>query len=182
MSIKHAILGYLSWQSFSGYDLKKLIADSAAFYWSGNNNQIYKTLVQLAEEGLVTSQVIIQEDAPNKKIYTITAQGRAELHNWVNSTPELPEMRSTFLIQLAWADLLTPTELDRLLGRYEDEIQSLALVHAEKIRRGIPAPGRSPREHYLWSQIAENLRLSYEKELDWVRRLRTELSNNPALQ
>ncbi|RPI32756.1 MAG: DUF4180 domain-containing protein, partial [Chloroflexota bacterium] len=42
MDIKFAILGYLSWRPFSGYDLKKLFADSAAFYWSGNNNQIYR--------------------------------------------------------------------------------------------------------------------------------------------
>jgi PadR family transcriptional regulator AphA len=57
MSIKLAILGILSWETSTGYDLKKIIEDSSAMYWSGNNNQIYKTLVQLLGEELVTNEV-----------------------------------------------------------------------------------------------------------------------------
>ena len=67
MSIRHAILGFLSWQSFSGYDLKKMFSDSTALYWSGNNNQIYTTLVQLREEGLVEQEVQYQASLPAKK-------------------------------------------------------------------------------------------------------------------
>ena len=83
MSIKYAILGLLSWKSLSGYDLKKMIADSAALYWSGNNNQIYKTLVQLLDEELVTSEVHYQENLPPRKVYTINEKGQDELKKWV---------------------------------------------------------------------------------------------------
>ncbi len=79
MAIKYAILGLLSWKPLSGYDLKKIMVDSAAFYWSGNNNQIYKTLVQLHEEGLVEIEVRQQENYPPRKEYTITDQGAAAL-------------------------------------------------------------------------------------------------------
>ena len=47
MSIEHAILGLLSWRPMSGYDLKKIFEEASILYWSGNNNEIYRTLVKL---------------------------------------------------------------------------------------------------------------------------------------
>ena len=121
MSLEHAILGLLSWRSLSGYDLKKVFERSPALYWSGNNNQIYRTLINLHNAGLVTMEVINQESGPSRKIYTITDQGVSELKKWVLSTPELPQLRHVFLIQLSWADQLSSEELDALLARYEEE-------------------------------------------------------------
>ena len=170
--IRYAILGLLSWQPLSGYDLKKIISESQVFYWSGNNNQIYKALIRLHDEGLVTRQVQQQESLPAKKIYSITQQGRAELRNWVLSTMELPELRSTFLIQLASADALNARELDALLGRYEAEIELQLRMQRERSGHLAPAPDRTPRQAYLWEKISENLLSTYQNQLDWVRRLR----------
>ncbi len=61
MSINHAILGILSCRSVTGYDLKKIIQESPFMPWSGNNNQIYKALVEILEEGFVTHEVRHQE-------------------------------------------------------------------------------------------------------------------------
>ena len=146
MTIKYAILGLLSWRPLSGYDMKKIIADSMSFYWSGNNNQIYKTLIQLQQEGLVDSEVQQQENYPARKEYTITAQGETELRNWVLSAPELTQYRNTFLIQLAWADCLSAEELDELLARYEHEVEMQVLMLEERGRRGTLNPARTPRE------------------------------------
>ena len=179
--IRYAILGLLSWQPLSGYDLKKIISGSQVFYWSGNNNQIYKALIRLHEAGLVTRQVQQQESLPAKKIYSITQQGRAELRNWVLSTMELPELRSTFLIQLASADALNARELDALLGRYEAEIELQLRMQHKRSGHLAPAPDRTPRQAYLWEKISENLLSTYQNQLDWVRRLRQELRAKWAL-
>ena len=122
MTIQYAILGLLSGQPLSGYDLKKIISDSDIFYWSGNNNQIYNSLVRLHEDGLVTQEIQYQENLPARKVYTITDKGRADLRQWVLTTPELPELHSPFLIQLAFTGVLTDEEIDSLLAKYEDEI------------------------------------------------------------
>ena len=172
MTIQYAILGLLSWRPLSGYDIKKFIADSAALYWSGNNNQIYRPLVQMHNEGLVTQQVEYQESLPAKKIYTITDKGRAALRDWVASTPELPEFRNAFLVQLAWADLLDDETLDKLLASYEEEVQMQLVMQREKARRQSAAPSRTPREEYLWEMIAQNVVGAYENELQWVQNLR----------
>ena len=91
MSIKFAILGLLSWKPSTGYDLKKVFEESSAMYWSGNNNQIYKSLVQLLDEGLVTNEIRHQDSSPSKKVYTITDEGLAELREWTLSLPEAPD-------------------------------------------------------------------------------------------
>jgi PadR family transcriptional regulator AphA len=180
MSIKHALLGFLSWRPFTGYELKKMIASSESLYWSGNNNQIYTTLVQIHQEGLVTNEVQQQEHYPARKVYTITEKGLAELRAWVLSPPELPQLKNTFLIQLAWADQLLPPELDALLEKYEYEVHMRLLMCQEQERRGNTSPARTPREAYLWNMIAQNYIGYYQNELAWVRKLRQELGEQAA--
>ncbi|MGD8188656.1 DUF4180 domain-containing protein [Brevibacillus ginsengisoli] len=182
MSIKYAILGLLSWKPSTGYELKKIFEESSAMYWSGNNNQIYKTLVQLLNEGYVTNEIQHQMSSPSKKIYSITDDGLARLKEWVLSTPEAPEFRKPFLIQLAWAEQLSDEELHDLLINYENEIKMQLIFQQEKIKRGVPSPSRNAREVFLWNKISENLLSSYHNELNWVQGIRKELFENEMME
>jgi len=175
MSIQYAILGFLSWKPSTGYDLKKLFEESTFMYWSGNNNQIYKSLLSLQEEGLVKNETVHQDGAPSKKIYTITEQGLTKLKSWIVSSPEVPEYKKPFLVRLAWSDLLTDEELHTLLAEYENEIQLQLVMQQERKRRGIPSPDRSPREIMVWNMITDNMISSYQNELDWIHNTTKEL-------
>lgn len=190
MSIDYAILGLLSWHPLTGYDIKKMFAGSAAFYWSGNNNQIYTTLVRLHEKGLVTREIEMQEDNPPRKIYSITSEGRVELKKWLLSEPEPPQLKNAFLAQLAWADQLSSDELNTLLDKYEAEVQmQISMLQTQAQQKNIGPSGRvrdayinaaqarTSREAILWTMIQENWTLFYENELKWVRRLRKQISN-----
>lgn len=180
MSIQYAILGFLSQAPQTGYDLKKLITESETLYWSGSNNQIYRSLVQLHKEGLVTREIEYQEDNPARKIYTITANGRAALHTWLMSAPELPDLKNYFLIRLMWAGTLAPAELDALLDQYEEELENRLAMAAEQARRGSALPPASGRGRLLREHIAENWILFYETQLNWLRHLRRELREKEA--
>lgn len=175
MSIKYAVLGILSYNSYTGYDLKKIIQDSPFMHWSGNNNQIYRSLVELLGEGLVTNEVLHQESSPSKKLYTITEEGRVKLKEWILLSPEPPEFKKSFLVQLAWADQLMDDELNDLLMKYEYEINMQILLQQEMIRRGPFLPNRSPREEFIWNMIHKNIISAYENEVKWVDHLRQEL-------
>ena len=175
MSIKYAILGILSYQPLTGYDLKKIIQDSPFMPWSGNNNQIYKSLVELFRDGLVTNEIHHQESSPSKKIYTITQEGLEELKEWVLTSPEPPESKKLFLVKLAWADLLKDEELDALLSKYEEEIKVQIILQQEKQQREIFSPDRTPRGKLIWELIYENIISSYEHELAWVKKVRSKL-------
>ena len=175
MTIEFAILGLLSWRSFSGYDLKKIISESDLFYWSGNNNQIYRALVQLHTDDLVSQEVIYQESLPAKKVYSITEKGRVRLREWIMASPELPEIHNPFLIQLAWADPLSGQEIGGILDRYEEELAAQLVMLQGKNRRASEKPDRSPRENYLWQMINENILSKCQNELDWVRVVKKQL-------
>ncbi|MGN7385316.1 DUF4180 domain-containing protein [Paenibacillus sp. SAFN-117] len=182
MSIQMAILGILSWKSSTGYELKKIFEDSSFMYWSGNNNQIYKALLNLENEDLVTSEVVHQDNSPSKKIYTITEEGLKELKNWLVSSPEAPEIKKTFLVQLAWSDMLSNQELSDVLSKYENEIKLQLAMQKEKYRRALHSPNRSTRESLIWEMISENIISTYNNELNWVRETRKKLFENEGME
>lgn len=175
MTIQHAVLGFLSIQPMTGYDLKKFIRDSAFMPWSGNSNQIYTALLELLEDGFVTGEVRHQESLPSKKVYTITHKGMNSLADWTKAQPEAPDFKKPFLIQLIWADLLNKNELSELLEKYENEVRLQLLMHRERARRGGGFIPRTEREALLWRMTDENLASSYENELNWVRKVRSRL-------
>src|SRR5690349_16087435 len=78
-TISYAVLGFLTAGPRSGYDLKKLFAESDSLHWSGNNNQIYAALVELHREGLADRAIQQPEEGPAKKVYSITPAGEAAL-------------------------------------------------------------------------------------------------------
>jgi PadR family transcriptional regulator AphA len=185
MTIENAILGLLSWRPLSGYDLKKIFEDSPILYWSGNNNEIYRTLVRLHQGGLVTRELQPQESLPARKIYTLTPLGRIELKRWAAETSELPQLRHSLLIQLAWGDLLEEGELEDLLKGYEDEVVTQLKMAQVQADEGLavnqrmtflnPRHARSPREVLLWRSIQDYWIQYYQAELAWIRQLRQEL-------
>jgi DNA-binding PadR family transcriptional regulator len=99
----------------SGYDLKKAFDKSVSHFWPANQSQIYRTLAELEEQGLVEKEIVPREERLDLKIYHITPAGRAELLHWL-STP-LPEqdMREPFLIQIYFSGLLSDDEVLHLL-------------------------------------------------------------------
>lgn len=175
MSIDYAILGLLSRQSLTGYDLKKLFAEAETLYWSGNNNQIYRTLVKLHKADLVTQEVHHQEDAPARKVYTITKAGQETLRIWLQTPPDLPQVRNHFMLQLTWADQLDDAGLEALLARYEEELRLKSMMLHELNQRGQSLPPQTERGQLLAKRIAERWLDYYRRELTWVQSLRQEL-------
>ncbi|MDF2654284.1 MAG: putative transcriptional regulator [Bacillota bacterium] len=175
MSIQYAILGLLSWKPSTGYDLKKIFEDSPYLYWSGNNNQIYKSLLQLQKDDLISGETIHQDGAPSKKVYSLTKKGLIALKTWILSGTEAPEVKKPFLIQMAWSDLLSNEELEQLLSDYEKTIEVQLTLQKEKYDREKDWPNRSQRETFLWNMVAVNLMSTFQNELDWVRKVRKQL-------
>lgn len=190
MTIEAAILGLLSLKPMTGYDIKKVFEDSDALYWSGNNNQIYKILIQLYERGWVAREISYQEKAPPRKIYSLTDLGRVELRNLVLTQPELPAFRHPFLVRLVWADVLNNDELDALLAQYEDEVSTHCSMCREQLYPKNAVRTKSTREEYIdleqartaretlvWKAILQNRFDFFERELSWVQQLRSQLKH-----
>ena len=87
MSLKHALLGFINYGPMTGYELKKFFDTSVAHFWNAELSQIYPALKAMESEGLVEMKVEVQDDRPNRKVYSITENGRREL---LNGSPNRP--------------------------------------------------------------------------------------------
>lgn len=177
MSIKYIVLGFLSWQSATGYELKRIISESETLPWSGNSNQIYRALVELHDAEYVTVVVEPQEKLPSRKVYSITPLGQEALKEWAQEAPQIFEAKKSFLNQLLWADSVHPAKLDQLLDQYLNAVgEKLFMVRVQADRKP-DTPDRTPRETYIWEMVRRNWIATYELELNWIRQMREELAD-----
>jgi DNA-binding PadR family transcriptional regulator len=124
MSLKHAILGFLSIKPMTGYDLKKAFDQSIQFFWPANQSQIYRTLADLKAEGLVEQEVIAREDRLDMKVYRISDNGQDELHEWLSNPLPHQDYREAFLIQLYFGSKLDDSEVIPLLKQMIQDLQT----------------------------------------------------------
>ena len=103
-SLELALLGLIAESSaVSGYDLVKTFDASMVHYWHAHHGQIYPTLDRMRAAGLIVSRDVIQRARPNKRLYSISAAGRAMLLKWLLSPAEpfkikhAPLLRTRFL-------------------------------------------------------------------------------------
>lgn len=142
--LSYAILGLIDKGKVTGYDLTKIFNDSVADFWSANQSQIYPELKKLVQAGLIEYEVVIQGEVLEKKLYSITLQGKAELKKWIlEDDPPLPQSKDIFKLRMYFAEHLSKEQLleklqkrqkicNNLLKRYQakvDEYQDMPVPH-----------------------------------------------------
>jgi PadR family transcriptional regulator, regulatory protein AphA len=105
----YVILGMISREPRSGYEIKALVDNSTRFFWAASYGQIYPELKRLSEAGLVEG-VDSPRGERQRTVYAITKAGMAELKEWLRQPPETAEMREEGLLKLFFAGVLTPEE------------------------------------------------------------------------
>ena len=96
----------LSLCPMSGYELRKLIAESIGNFWAESYGQIYPTLKRLEEAELVRSA---EGDRAGSKVYSLTEAGSARLREWLGVAPKRQVPRSDLLLKLFFG-YLSPAE------------------------------------------------------------------------
>lgn len=95
------ILGLLTYQDNTGYDLTRIFEDSLNNFWHAQSSQIYRELRRLEESGLVTSRSIVQDGRPNKRLYSITDAGMTAFSKWLREAkPELENPHHAMLMRV----------------------------------------------------------------------------------
>jgi len=98
MSLRFGLLGLLSYQSKTGYDLKKMVDNTLAKFREAQTSQVYRELNYMEELGWLTSVIEIQTEKPNKRIYSITSSGRQAFLDWLLEDPVDPDNLNVSLI------------------------------------------------------------------------------------
>jgi DNA-binding PadR family transcriptional regulator len=101
------ILGMLAGRPRSGYEIKQLVDSSARFFWAASYGQIYPELKKLEQAGLITGDDSSQ-GARQRTTFKLTARGRRAAREWIESPPEVLEMRDEGLLKLFFAGSIDP--------------------------------------------------------------------------
>ena len=132
-TLGYAILGLLSREALSGYDLTGRMKERVGYFWSARHSQIYPELARLEDGGFVTHSVVEQRERPDKKVYEITAAGLAALKEWVVRPPETKPSRDELVLK-AYSVWLADPEKAATLFRGEESRHEEQLAHYEELR------------------------------------------------
>lgn len=108
-STAYVILGMVSREERSGYEIKAVVDNTTRFFWAASYGQIYPELKRLSEAGLIEGIDASRGDR-KRTVYAITADGRAELKDWLRRPPKTSEMREEGLLKLFFSGALKPAE------------------------------------------------------------------------
>ncbi|WP_042422474.1 PadR family transcriptional regulator [Streptacidiphilus anmyonensis] len=104
MALRNAIMATLLEGEASGYDLAKGFDASVANFWAATPQQLYRELDRMAADGLVRARVVEQERRPNKRLFSLTEAGRAELRAFTARPPRPGAVRDELLVQVQAVD------------------------------------------------------------------------------
>ena len=179
MSLRHALLGFLSLRPLTGYDLKKYFDASVRHFWTADQAQIYRELARLSEQGLLDVRVISQGSRPARKEHRITVAGLAELDHWLAAPDEPAAVREPFLVKVFFAGRLPVAEVTHLLDeriaaarQQLDQLQAIAATTTEQLAARPPA-----LERLLAAATLENGIRHVATEIDWLGDLRADLAD-----
>ncbi len=127
--LKCALLGFLKYQSKTGYEIKQTMDQSTGHFWHAKQSQIYTTLKKLEQDKLVISHAEPQESRPDRRVYTITEAGDKALLEWLlqpvtklDTTKQLLLLKLFFSGKLEKEAILTQLRLMRNLHEQQAKL------------------------------------------------------------
>jgi|SRR5829696_6637961 len=172
-TLGYAILGLLSREELSGYDLTQRMARQVGYFWSARHSQIYPELARLEEGGYVAHSVVEQRERPDKKVYRITAEGSKSLREWATQPPAPRPVRDELTLKAYSVWMANEGEATRLF-REEQLRHEEQLAHYEELRAWMEGEWREALARTDSPEFASYATLrrgiGYEKEYaGWCR-------------
>ena len=173
MSLKHALLGILTYREMTGYEVKQFFDSSVQHFWNAELSQIYPTLKSLEEHGFVRMRVVPQDNRPNRKVYAITDEGKEEFLRWVRAPQAAADMRDPFLIKIFFGTQVPVEDILILLRRHMEEQQKVLAfsetVLRERIRDSVKHT-HSTRNGLYWTLTLE-MAMAYRRAyIEWCEK------------
>jgi len=125
-STPNALLGILSLRPMSGYDIRQMVSSSIGYFWSESYGQIYPGLKRLAAAGLVEKKTERNKGKPDRHLYSITADGRERLREWLKIPVSEEVARNELLLKLFFGShVSSAVNRDHVMSNMEFHQRSL---------------------------------------------------------
>ena len=121
---RYALLGMLANGPASGYDIKKAMQQTTNHFWAEGDGAIYPILKQLLAEDLVTLSIENADTGKPKKVYAVTEDGLASLHDWLVLEPEPMVARHELMLKVFFGWQVAPSVTIRHLTIFRDSLES----------------------------------------------------------
>lgn len=169
MSLKHGLLGLLSVEGpTTGYNLDKFFKHSLNYFWQAKTSQIYRELSSMESMGWLTSERVVQEEKPNKRVYSITPAGKAELTDWLCLPVENHGMKSAFLMRIFLGREVGKEQTLKLIREYRERVIAASKV-LEGPRSDIAADEAEYPEHSkYWELTILHGEISVKAAIEWA--------------
>ena len=161
MSLRHAVLGLLTIQPATGYELTQKFDSSLSNAWHASHSQIYPELAKLEEAGMVE---VVSEGARRSRTWAVTDAGRDELVRWMTEVEPSRAQRNETGLRWFMHGLLDPPDRLPVLER------ELAFAQSERERLDEIAGliDALPKSSPFRSQVDLGVRVNAVIQ-DWLR-------------
>lgn len=172
---RFALLGLLSHEDLSGYDIKKHVKNGLNNFWDIGYGQIYPELKKLESAGLVCFRPEISDNGSVKKKYSITDKGREELKIWLKSPVSGESFRFEILLKLYFSAQIPGSysrdKLTQFIRRHEDKL-SLYSEYEDSLKDILD------NKDHVYRYLTLRLGIHMEKAfLDWAKEADDYLQN-----
>jgi len=163
-----AILGLLSIQPFTTYELAQQMDRTLSWFWPRAASMIYEEPKKLVAAGLATSQATFTGKR-RSTVYEITDAGRAALRGWLDAPAAGMRMEFEAMMKVAFADAGDVAQLRAAVGEIRADAEArLAEIldrSTQYATTGGPFPDRLP----IVAITGKLLMGQYEAVLQWAR-------------
>lgn len=171
--LKYVLLGVLSYQPLTGYQIKQFMDNAAGHFWHAQMSQIYRTLDALEKDDAITSTIQPQEIRPDRRVYEITQAGMDDLIAWLSEPmTTIAQNKDELMIRMYFAAnvdrsvVLAQLHVQRALHQkqlhlYRNEIPQM-------IREGSQQNPHLAKDAIMWDITRRNGELLEEAYLRWL--------------
>ena len=128
MALQDAILAALAYDESSGYDLAKAFDITVANYWTATPQQLYRELEKMQAGGLIEARLVEQEKRPNKRMFSLTDDGREALRAFTTRAPKPTAIRDDLLVQVEAMEAGD-------VGSVRENVEAKLATSEDKLRR-----------------------------------------------
>ena len=160
-------LGLLTSQDWSAYQLAEQVGRGVDHLWPRAARQRYITPKQLLEEGLVTARAE-PSGRRTRTIYSITAEGRAELARWLTTESRPPALEFEGMIRVLLADEGSIEDLRANLQTMRHQSIAARALFADYAAFIAATGGTFPERKHLFALANRYMVGHYDHIIEWV--------------
>jgi len=134
VSLKYALLGFLSTEPASGFDLAREFGESMGWFWYASHSQIYPELRRLEEDGLIAGTEVAGNPGKQKRIYRLTERGERELQAWLEQPTEYAPVRDVERVKLVFLDGAPVDVIRRHIEGHRKHHEDLLAIYTQQLR------------------------------------------------